>query len=89
MFYKLLVEHSRNYNTYTVENGCLQFVEPTRDGDIIGLDASFNREELDRFAQLLQKIWHCITTVHLPDTSGYDQTYAGIVQFEQDLLNEE
>src|SRR3990167_8306925 len=88
MFYKLLVEHSRNYNTYTVENGCLQFVEPTRDGDIIGLNATFTREELDQFSQLLQKIWHCIKTLQLPDTSGYEQTYLGILQFEEDLLSD-
>lgn len=89
MFYKLLVEHSRNFNTYTVERGVLQFVEPTHNGDIIALDATFTRDELDEFSVLLQKIWHCITTLHLPDTSQYDQSYKGILAFEKDLLDEE
>ncbi len=89
MFYKLLVESSRTYNTYTVERGVLQFVEPTLDGDIIALDASFTKDELDEFSLLLQKVWHCITTLHLPNTSGYEQGYKGIVAFEKDLLEEE
>jgi DNA helicase-2/ATP-dependent DNA helicase PcrA len=87
MFYKLLVEHSRTYGSYTVERGVLQFVEPTQDGDIIALDASFTRDELDEFSQLIQKVWHCITTLHLADTSGYEKGYKGILAFEKDLLN--
>lgn len=86
MFYKLLVERSRNFGSYTVERGVLQFVEPTTDGDIIGLDATFTPEELEEFCQLLQKVWHCITTLDLPDTSHYSADYKGILAFEKDLL---
>jgi DNA helicase II / ATP-dependent DNA helicase PcrA len=86
MFYKLLVEHSRNFSNYTVERGVLQFVEPLHNGDIIGLDATFEREELEDFSRLLQKIWQCITTLDLPDTSGYSGDYKGILAFEKDLL---
>lgn len=86
MFYKLLVEHSRNFGSYTVERGVLQFVEPTPDGDIIGLDAMFSPEELGEFSQLLQKVWHCITTLDLPDTGHYSADYRGMLAFEKDLL---
>jgi DNA helicase-2/ATP-dependent DNA helicase PcrA len=89
MFYKLLVEHSRDYANYTVERGVLQFVEPTKSGEIIALDATFDHEELDRFARLIQKVWHCITELHLPDTSQYDPSYKGILAFEAALLDEE
>lgn len=88
MFYKLLVEHSRNFRSYTVETGVLQFVEPTRSGDIIGLTATFSTEELAEFSLLLQKIWHCIKTLQLPNTDHYDPTYKGILQFEADLLSD-
>lgn len=87
MFYKLLVEHSRNFGSYTVDTGVLQFVEPTRSGDIIGLSATFSADELAVFSQLLQKIWTCITTLELPNTDSYEPTYKGILQFEADLLN--
>ncbi len=89
MFYKLLIEHSRNFNTYTVERGVLQFVEPTVDGDIVALDATFTQEELDEFSLLLQKIWHSIKTLDLADTSHYDQSYKGILAFEKDLLDKD
>ena len=86
MFYKLLVEHSRNFNRFTVTQGVLQFVEPTSTGDIIGLTATFSSEELAHFSQLLQKIWQHITTLTLPDTSNYTPDYKGILAFEADLL---
>ncbi len=87
MFYKLLVEHSRDYSNYTVDQGILQFVEPTRSGEIIALDTAFTADELSEFTRLIQKVWHHITTLDLPNTDDYDQTYKGILAFEQDLLN--
>lgn len=88
MFYKLLVEHSRDYGNYTVNRGILQFVEPTPGGEILAIDATCTDEELERFTALIQKVWHCITSLHLPDTGNYEQSYKGILQFEQDLLDE-
>ncbi len=86
MFYKLLVEHSRSYGHYSVEKGVLQFVEPTHDGAIVALDASFTHEELEEFSLLVQKVWQCITSLQLPDTRNYEKTHKGVVAFEHDLL---
>jgi DNA helicase-2/ATP-dependent DNA helicase PcrA len=88
MFYKLLVEHSRDYNQYTVTNGCLQFVEPTARGEILSLEACATAEELDTFRKLIEVVWRKIMALDLPDTAGYDQSYKGMVAFEQDLLKE-
>ncbi|HET8883943.1 MAG TPA: ATP-dependent DNA helicase [Candidatus Saccharimonadales bacterium] len=88
MFYKLLIEHSRDYGQYTVTNGCLQFVEPTIRGEILSLEASCSAEELDTFRRLIQAVWHKIITLDLPDTSTYEQNYKGMLAFEQDLLGE-
>jgi DNA helicase-2/ATP-dependent DNA helicase PcrA len=87
MFYQLLIGHSRDYHNYEVTAGRLCFVEPTKAGEISTLELSFDKEELDRFAQLIQKIWQRIITLDLPDVSGYDQTLKGILAFEQDLLD--
>jgi DNA helicase-2/ATP-dependent DNA helicase PcrA len=87
MFYTLLAQKSRDYSRYKVEKAILQFVEPTRQGEIIGLEATFSAEDLQQFSQLLQVVWHHITTLTLPDTSGYEPTYKGILAFENDLLN--
>lgn len=88
LFYKLMVENSRDYGNYTVEKGRLSFVEPLRSGDISALDLSFDKEELERFAQLVGKIWQRIITLDLPDVSSYEPTLKGILAFEQDLLDD-
>ncbi len=87
MFYKLLVENSRDYSNYTVTEGVLQFVEPAKEGDIISLSASFAREELHEFRQLLEAVWAHIVNLNLPSTEGYEPNYKGILQFERDLLD--
>ena len=87
MFYKLLVEHSRDYHTYTVQKGVLQFVEPTGQGSIVSLEDDFSDAELDTFRKLLEGVWGRIKNLDLPDTSGYEQSYKGILAFEQDIID--
>jgi DNA helicase-2/ATP-dependent DNA helicase PcrA len=88
MFYQLLVNNARDYHNYTFAQGVLQFVEPTARGEIIALQATFGKEDLEQFSQLIQKVWHHIVTLDLPDTSQYEPTYKGILAFEANLLNE-
>ena len=87
MFYKLLVENSRSYHGYTVTKGVLQFVEPTRDNEILALTDDFTQEELNDFRKLINKVWEKIINLDLPDTSDYDESYKGILAFEQDLID--
>ena len=90
MFYQLLVEHSRDYGNFTFTGGRLQFVEPDmKTGDILSLEDTFSREELTEFTQLIETIWRKITTLDLPDISGYSADYKGMLQFEKDLLTGE
>lgn len=88
MFYKLLIENSRDYNFYTVPGGSLAFVEPSQSGTIEIYETTFEREEVERFKLLIGKVWQHITALNLPDTSGYDQNYKGLLAFEEDLLND-
>ncbi len=87
MFYKLLVENSRDWSKYTVERGILQYVEPTVTGDIIALDMNFDTSEQERLKRLIDTVWRHITSLNLPDTSAYDQSLKGILAFEQDLID--
>lgn len=87
LFYKVLVEHSRDFAHTTVTEGVLQFVEPTPSGAIVALRQSFTADEVAQFTQLLIAVWNRITTLNLPDTSAYDQTYKGMLAFEQALLD--
>ena len=55
---------------------------------MISLEDNFSREELTEFTRLINVVWRKITTLDLPDISGYSADYKGMVQFEEDLLTE-
>ena len=61
LFYKLMVEHSREFSDYTVEAACLEFVEPTPNGEIITLTIDFDNEELARLEQLIAGVWTALS----------------------------
>lgn len=90
MFYQLLVTSSRDYSNFSFTGARLQFVEPDmKTGDILSLEDTFSEEELAKFARLIGIVWRKITTLDLPDISGYSTDYKGMVQFEEDLLTKE
>ena len=90
MFYQLLVTSSRDYGNFSFPGARLQFVEPDmKTGDILSLEDTFSEEELAEFARLIGVVWRKITTLELPDISGYSADYKGMVQFEEDLLTGE
>ena len=89
MFYQLLVTSSRDYGNFTFTGARLQFVEPDmKTGDILSLEDTFSEEELAEFARLIGVVWQKITTLELPDISGYSADYKGMLRFEEDLLTE-
>jgi DNA helicase-2/ATP-dependent DNA helicase PcrA len=88
LFYKLLVEHSRDWRSYTVTSGTLQFVEPQKGSTqlrSLSLD-DYPAETMERFTQLVQIVWRKIHALDFPDTTHYEPSAAGIVAFEDDLL---
>lgn len=87
LFYKLLIEHSREWQRYTMSCGVLQFVEPNPAGEIVSLELTdIDPDELSRFTQLIRAVWRHIHDLNFPDTSAYEQSIVGIRQFEDDLL---
>lgn len=87
LFYKILVEHSRDYGHLTATTGELCFVEADASGNIMTLDLAFSTEEVERLCRLIERIWHRIMALDLPDISQYEPTLKGILAFEQDLLD--
>lgn len=88
MFYKLLIENSRDYNKYSVNTGTMQFVEPTPTGEILSINTDFSDSEMTEFTKLINAAWDHITKLDLPDVSGYDASFKGILAFEQDLIDD-
>ena len=87
MFYKLLVENSRDWHNYQVERASLHFVEPSKYGDIYELSTDFNGEDMAQFKKLLLAVWQHIINLDLPDISQYDSSFKGILAFEKDLID--
>jgi DNA helicase-2/ATP-dependent DNA helicase PcrA len=85
MFYKLLVEQSRDFTGYTVEQGILEFVEADAHGELHRLELAFDDTELAAFRKLLKAVWQCIINLQFADTSAFDQNSKGIVAFEKHL----
>ncbi len=86
MFYKLLIESSRDYHEYTVKKGIIQFVEPTKSGKIAQIETDFSSEDIEKFKKLVSAVWSHIIDLNFPDISGYDPTLNGIIKFESDLV---
>lgn len=86
IFYKLLIESSNEFRGYTVDRGVLAFVEPDEHGELLSLELDYRDDDIETFKQLMQAVWHHIMQADFPDTSGYPETFKGVVAFENDLL---
>ena len=89
LFYKLLIQGSRDYSKYTVTKGSVAFVEPNKSGIINVIDEPLDDESTDRQIKLIKAVWRRIMELDLPDTSSYPQNLKGIEAFEQDLIDGE
>lgn len=86
LFYKLLIENSREYHNYTVTKGCIEFIEPDEIGKLHSLELTFEDGEVEQFKKLIQQVWQHIISLDLPDITSYDASYKGVLAFENDLL---
>lgn len=87
LFYKLLIERSRDYHTLNVTSCKMQFVEPDINNQIWSLDIDFNDLEISNLEKLIQAVWTHIINLDIPDIDKYGKTIKGVRQFEQDLID--
>jgi hypothetical protein len=86
IYYKLLVENSRELSgKLKVDKGRLDFIEP-RNGKIISLEKKITQEEVERIKKLISVVYHKIMNLDFPDVSKYSKDADGIRAFEEDLL---
>lgn len=88
IFYKILVENSSEYSSYRVTDGHLAFIEPSKSGESLTLTTTYDAEEVERTKNLIQAVWKKIINLDLPDVSEYSEDLAGVLAFEQALLDE-
>ncbi|RWZ79113.1 MAG: hypothetical protein EOT04_02165, partial [Candidatus Chaera renei] len=85
MFYKLLVESSRDFTGYTVDQAAIEFIRPDAAGRAICLTYAYNDQEYEQFKKLLLAVWRRIIAQDWPDTSAYKSSFSGVLAFEKDL----
>lgn len=85
--YKALVEGSNTFAGYRVTDAYLEFVEPDETGQIRELHLQFDEADYQHIKKLAAAVWQHITSLTLPNISGYSADLSGIEQFEADLLN--
>ncbi len=89
IFYKLLIENSKNYKKYTMKNGIFLFVEPEikeNNSIIHEVQIDFTEEDVSRTEKLIEIIFYKIKNLDFPNVDKYPKTLKGIVEFEEDLL---
>ncbi|MBU1151905.1 ATP-dependent helicase [Patescibacteria group bacterium] len=89
MFYKLLIENSREYSAYRMNRGLLEFIAPNQDHQFIKLSLEIHPQELEYFRKLIGIVYQKIKTLDFPDTSQYSKDKHGINAFMEDLINGE
>ena len=85
MFYKLLIENSRQYAGYTVTRGIIEYVEPDDRGTINRIELDYDTTELNEFNELIQGVWQRILALNFTTEVDYDKTLAGIKAFEVEI----
>ncbi|MCF6276538.1 MAG: ATP-dependent helicase [Candidatus Magasanikbacteria bacterium] len=86
IFYKLLVEFSRDYSKYTVNRGYLEFLNPTKLDEIHCLPYDITSEDVERLKKLIVAVDKKIRNLDFPDISKYEKTLKGLEDFENDLI---
>ncbi|TRZ79684.1 ATP-dependent helicase [bacterium] len=87
IFYKLLIEGSRDYSSYEVNVGYLEFLSPTPKNEILLLPYKITSEDIERLKKLIIAVNAKIKKLDFPDISKYKQTLDGIIDFENDLID--
>ncbi len=83
--YKLLLENSIHYKDMPVGKCSLWFVEEENFCELV-LDAT--EPEVTRTQKLIEVVYKKIINLEItPDISRYGETYKGLLQFEDDLIN--
>jgi DNA helicase-2/ATP-dependent DNA helicase PcrA len=85
VFYKLLVENSRSFGRYRINEGCIEFL--TKKGDeLLRLELEITQQDVERMRALIGIVYKKIMALDFPDVSKYPANAKGIAEFEEDLL---
>lgn len=86
IFYALMAGQHPAYSTATGINCEIVYLEAETSKD---LQRSYvpSNEEIKRMRRLVEAVWQKVNSLDFPDTAGYSKDIAGIMNFENDLLD--
>ncbi len=90
VFYKLLIENSRDFSKYVVNEGIIEFFT-SRNGEIVLLPHPIAQSEVEEMKKLIEIIYNKIINLDFPDVSRYEKgkdnfNDASVQEFRADLL---
>jgi DNA helicase-2/ATP-dependent DNA helicase PcrA len=87
IFYALLVGLDPSIHTES-ETHCQMVYVEAQSKDKIAINYVPSEEEVTRLTKLIAAVWKQIQTLNFPDISKYPNNLEGIIQFENDLIND-
>jgi DNA helicase II / ATP-dependent DNA helicase PcrA len=90
IFYKLLIENSKNYKNYKMRNGIFIFVEPEIKNGVLSInekEIEITVDDISRVKKLINIIFNKIKNLDFVNIDGYPKTMKGIIALEDDLLS--
>ncbi len=81
--YKILLENSINFRNISVAKSALLFTE---EDPLVELALDADEDEIERAKKLIEAVYKKIIALDFPDISAYGNTYKGLLQFEEDLI---
>jgi DNA helicase-2/ATP-dependent DNA helicase PcrA len=88
LFYKILLENSNEYKNYKSKTAVLDFIEINKKHDLLFINYAEEKEEIERIKKLIKVVYKKIQNLDFPDVSKYPSSFKGILEFEDDLINE-
>ena len=90
IFYKLLIENSKNYKNYKMRNGIFIFVEPEFKNGIVFINEKqieITEDDISRVKKLIKIIFNKIKNLDFVNVDNYPKSMKGIIELEDDLLS--
>jgi DNA helicase-2/ATP-dependent DNA helicase PcrA len=84
IFYAMLLKHSPRFKASDIR-GQMWYVEASSAKELIR-EYIPTEEDIARMEKLTVVIWKHVINLSLPDISGYTSDYAGVISFQEDLL---
>ncbi len=87
IFYKILIETSKDFGGYNVGKGFLEFLSPQKGKDFIDLEIQISEDDTARVKELIKMVGEKIKVLEFPNVSSYKKnSLKEILRFEEDLI---